>query len=135
MRGFFEPVDNLLDLVELYCSRRETDRELLLFESHWVRGSTQLQLNQFVPGLRSFQQGYNQLQRAVEKGLISANDDRIAIACGLMGNGCMAVNKFDDAENWYLKAFHMWEKMDADVFKDKELFVSCFWGFRPPPAS
>jgi hypothetical protein len=49
----------------------------------------------------------------------------------LMGNGCMAMNKFDDAEDWYLKAFHMWETMDADVFKDKELFVSTSWG-RPP---
>jgi hypothetical protein len=124
MRGFFEPVDKLLDLVELYCSRRETDCELLLFESYWVKGSTQLQLNQFASGLHSFQQAYNLLQRAVEKGFISPDDDRIAIACGLMGNGCMAMNKFNDAESWYLRAFHMWEKMDADIFKDKELFVS-----------
>jgi len=126
MRGFIEPVDSLLQLVEFYCSRCDADCELLLFESYWAKGGTQLQLNMFEQGKDSVEKAYNLLQRAVEKGLITADDDRIAIACGLMGNGFMAVNKFDEAEEWYLKAFHMWEKMKDDVFKDKQLFVSSF---------
>jgi hypothetical protein len=123
MRGFFEPVDNLLDLVEAYCSRCSSDCELLLFKCYWARGGTQLQLNRFREGQNSFTQGYNTLQRAVEKGLITADDDRIAIACGLMGNGCMAMNRFAEAEEWYLKAFQMWDAIDDDAFKDKQLFV------------
>jgi hypothetical protein len=124
MRSFFEPIDTLLDLLEVYCSRCDSDCELLLFESYWVRGGFQLQLNTFEAGLNSFKQAYTMLQKAVDKGLIIANDDRIAIACGLLGNGYMAVNQFVEAEKWYLKAFHMWEEMDQDVFKDKQLFVS-----------
>ena len=126
MRGFFEPVNSLIQLVELYCSRCDADCELLLFESYWAKGGTQLQLNMFEEGKDSFEKAYNLLLRAVEKGLITADDDRIAIACGLMGNGLMAENKFDEAEEWYLKAFHMWETMEDGVFKDKQLFVSSF---------
>jgi tetratricopeptide (TPR) repeat protein len=126
MRGFFEPVNSLIQLVELYCSRCDADCELLLFESYWAKGGTQLQLNMFEEGKDSFEKAYNLLLRAVEKGLITADDDRIAIACGLMGNGFMAENKFDEAEQWYLKAFHMWETMEDGVFQDKQLFVSSF---------
>jgi tetratricopeptide (TPR) repeat protein len=89
-----------------------------------VKGGTELQLNKFEPGFRSYEQAYSMLQRAVEKRLILADDDRLAIASGLMGNGCMAMNNFDEAENWYLKAFQMWEPMDEKIFRDKQLFVS-----------
>jgi len=126
MRGFFEPVDSLLHIVELYCSRCDANCELLLFESYWAKGGTQLQLNLFEEGKASFDEAYNLLQRAVEKGIITADDDRIAIACGLKGNGLMAVNKFVEAEDWYLRAFHMWDTMDDNVFEDKQLFVSNF---------
>jgi hypothetical protein len=123
MRGFFDPVDSLLNIVDDFCAQREADCELLLFESYWIRGGTQLQLNDFAGGLLSFEQAHQVLQQAVEKSLIHADDDRIAIVSGLMGNGRMAMNDFDSAEEWYLKAFQMWEEMDDDVFKDKELFV------------
>jgi hypothetical protein len=124
MRGFFDPVYSLLDIVDDYCAQRGDDYELLLFESYWIRGGTQLQLNYFTDGLLSFERSYQVLQHAVEKGLIDCHDDRIVIASGLMGNGRMAMNDFDGAEEWYLKAFQLWEKMDDDVFKDKQLFVS-----------
>jgi len=124
MRGFFEPIDSLLELVEIYCSRSNELSDLLLFESDWIKGSTQLQLNDFVGGLRTFERGYKMTQSAVEKGLISANDDRIAIASGLMGNGYMAVNQFNEAEKWYLKAFQMWDVLDDNIFLDKQLFIS-----------
>jgi hypothetical protein len=124
MRGFFDPVYSLLDIVDGYCAQSGDDYELLLFESYWIRGGTQLQLNYFTDGLLSFERSYQALQQAVEKGLIDCHDDRIAIASGLMGNGRMAMNDFDGAEEWYLKAFQLWEKMDDDVFKDKQLFVS-----------
>jgi len=126
VRAFFGPVSSLIELIELYCSRCNADCELLLFESYWAKGGTQLQLNLFEEGKDSFEKGYNLLLRAVEKGLITADDDRIAIAYGLMGNGFLAVNKFDEAEQWYLKAFQMWEKMEDGVFKDKQLFVGIF---------
>jgi len=124
MRGFFEPVESLLDMVEVYCAQSNENCEVLLFASDWVRGSTQLQLNDFTKGLHSFERGYSMLQRAVENGTITAEDDRIPIASGLMGNGCMAMNRFAEAERWYLKAFQMWETMEDDVFQDKQLFVS-----------
>lgn len=132
MRGFFDPVDELLDLVQAYCSLCTSDCELLLFKCYWARGGTQLQLNRFEEGQSSFTQGYDTLQRAVEKGLITADDDRIAIASGLMGNGCMGVNKFTEAEEWYLKGFQRWDTMDDDAFRDKQLFVSVHTSRRLP---
>jgi hypothetical protein len=124
MRGFFEPVDSLLDLVEVYCNSCSDDCELLLFESHWARGGTKLQLNIFDGGFLSFEKAYDLLQQAVSKNIISPTDDRIAIACGLKGNGYMAMYDFKSAEEWYMKAFQMWEQLPDDVFKDKQLFVS-----------
>ncbi|KAF2422211.1 TPR-like protein [Tothia fuscella] len=124
MRGFFEPVDSLLDLVEVYCKYSFDDCELLLFDTYWIRGGTQLQLNIFEGGFRNFEKAYNLLQQAVSKGLINTNDDRIAIACGLKGNGHLAMYQFELAEEWYLKAFQRWEKLPDDIFKDKQLFAS-----------
>lgn len=124
MRGFFDPVDSLLDLVDEYCALNREDCELFLFDSYWIRGGNQLQLNDFKGGVLSFEQAYQVLQQATAKGLIDLHDDRYPIAFGLMGNGRMAMNDFDGAEKWYLKAFQMWEKMDEDVFQDKQLFVS-----------
>jgi hypothetical protein len=107
----------------MYCSQCDSDCDLLRFEVFWVKGGTELQLNKFEAGLRSYEQAYSMLQHAVGTGLILADDDRIAIASGLMGNGCMAMNRFNEAESWYIKAFQMWEAMADDVFKDKQLFV------------
>jgi hypothetical protein len=100
------------------------DCELILFDCFWIKGGTQLQLNDYANGLHSFEQAYDLLQCAIQKGIITSNDDRLAIACGLMGNGCMAMNNFSKAEEWYMKAFDLWEMMDNDVFLDKQLFVS-----------
>ena len=58
MRGFFEPVDSLLDLVDVCCMRSDADCELLLFESFWARGGSQLQLDEFAGGLHSLEQAY-----------------------------------------------------------------------------
>ncbi len=85
MRGFFEPVDGLLDLVDVYRMRSDADCELLLFESFWVRGGSQLQLNEFAGGLHSPEQAYG-CYYTVERGTILPNDDRFAIASGLMEN-------------------------------------------------
>jgi hypothetical protein len=124
MRGYFDPIDYILETAYEFCSQEPQDSELLLFDCLWISGCTRLQLNEFEQGAKFLEQGYTVLQQAVSKGFILANDDRIAIASGLMGNGQMALNRFSDAERWYMKAFEMWSSMDDDVFLDKQLFVS-----------
>jgi hypothetical protein len=124
MRGYFDPVDSLLDIAFSFCVQNHADSEFMLFDSYWVLGGTRLQLNDFEAGALAYEQAYNILQQAVSRGIIPPNDDRIAIASGLMGNGKMALNQFADAERWYLRAFQIWDDMDDDVFLDKQLFVS-----------
>jgi hypothetical protein len=124
MRGYFDPIDDILETAYAFCSQEPEEYELLLFDCLWVSGSTRLQLNEFEEGAKLLEQGYAILQQAVSKGIIRADDDRIAIASGLMGNGRMALNQFADAEHWYMQAFQMWSTMDETVFLDKQLFVS-----------
>ena len=107
MRGYFEPIEELITVVNGYCSRQPEGYELLLFDCLWISGSTNLQLNEFEAGAKCFEQGFDILQQCVNKGCIRADDDRIAIASGLMGNGRMALNLFAEAENWYLRRQNM----------------------------
>jgi hypothetical protein len=125
VRGFYEPVNSLTSLVEQYAAHSIEDCELLLFESYWAKGTVQLHINEFEDGYQSYEKGYKLLQIAVEKGTLPLPDTRQALACGMMGNGCMAMNKYKEAEDWYLKAFHMWADVPA-ISKDKQLYVCLF---------
>lgn len=124
MRGFFDPISGLLETAHEHCSQYPEDCHLLLFDIFWVAGGTALQLNSFDAGATAYEQAFAILQQAVDKSLIESNHECFAIASGLMGNGRMALNDFAGAEEWYLRAFQLWEPMDDRVFLDKQLFVS-----------
>lgn len=112
----------LASLVEEYCASSSEDCDLLLFENFWAKGAVGLQTNQFEQGFRSFRRVYEVLQDAIRKGSMTLPDTRQALACGLMGNGCMAMNRYEEAEQWYLQAFQMWDEL-PEVSKDKQLYV------------
>jgi tetratricopeptide (TPR) repeat protein len=123
VRGFYERVESLSALVEQYAAHSTGDCELLLFENCWAKGAAYLQINKFEQACQCYEKAYELFQIALRKGNVKLPDGRQALACGLMGNGCMAMDEYEKAEEWYLKAFQIWSEME-EVPKDRLLYVS-----------
>jgi hypothetical protein len=92
-------------------------------DNYFARGVAECETNLHEECFQSHSKQYNRVMTCLKMGLITSPDSREALAYASMGNGCMAIDKFAEAEEWYLKAFDVWDRL-ASTSKDRQLYVS-----------
>jgi hypothetical protein len=117
-RGIFERQNDLLKVAETYCLSH-TDCELILADIYGSRASVDSETNKFEDCYRNFEKQYMYLSQAIAKGLSPSPSIREVFALGGMGNGCLALHRYKEAEEYYKQCFEVWK----DVPGDKRIYV------------
>lgn len=90
------------------------DCELILVDVYWTKGSVFTDTNKFSACYESFQAEYKWLQQAINKKLVQLPNIREVFALGGLGNGLQSLNRYEEAEYHYRKAFEAWENIPGD---------------------
>lgn len=122
-RGIYEPVGPLTEIAEGYCGRSTEDCNLQMVDIYFARGAVECQTNMLQKCFETYSKQHACLQAAIEKEQLQLPDPREAIAYGSMGNGCMAIDDYLQAEKWYMKAFDVWDRLPG-VSADRQIYVS-----------
>jgi hypothetical protein len=89
---------------------------------YFARAVAELETNLHEECYQSSVKQYDCIKRCINDNEIQSPDIREALAYGGMGNACMAVDKFSEAEDWYLKAFDVWTRVGSS--KNRRIYVS-----------
>jgi hypothetical protein len=119
-RGIPEPCIPLCLIAEAHASLYD-DSELIMVDMYRAKGSVETETNRFQACYDSFVAEYEHWERAVAKNLAQMPDIRAVFACGGMGNGLHALNRYEEAEKWYLKTLELWDGLPGD----RKIYVSC----------
>ena len=122
-RGVNNPVIPLVDIAERYSQRSDEDCNLRMADIYFARGCLENEANLREECFQSFTKQYDCIQACIASGEIKSPDAREALSCGQMGNGCMALDRFQEAEAWYLKAFDIWDRLSRPS-EDRKIYVS-----------
>ena len=117
--GLFSPILPLLKVAEDYCNSHQ-DCEDVMIEIYYAKGSLYTETNQFQACYDSFVTESHWVRKAIQKGLVKSPDIREVFAWGGLGNGLQSLNKYEDAEKCYRKAFQVWENVPGD----RKIYVS-----------
>jgi len=90
---------------------------------YFARGCLENEANLREECFQSFKKQYDCIRACIASGEIKSPDAREALSCGQMGNGCMALDRFQEAEAWYLKAFDIWDRLSRPS-EDRKIYVS-----------
>jgi hypothetical protein len=119
----FDPVGILTDIAQNYDSQTSEDCNLRMADIYFARGAAECESNLHEECYRSWSKQHACIMACITSGEIKTPDSREALAYGSMGNGCMALDKFEEAEHWYLKAFDVWDRLSRPS-EDRQIYVS-----------
>lgn len=88
--------------------------EVLLSEIYTTLAAHQTECNRYKECYQTFQKRFDATMKAITKRLITRPSVYEVLAYAGMGNGNMAVNKYHEAEAYYLKAIELWKDVAGD---------------------
>ena len=88
-----------------------------------ARAAAERETNCFQECFQSYSKQHACIMACLKSNQLKSPSQQEALAYGGMGNGCMAVDEFERAEEWYLKAFDVWDRL-AESSKSRQIYVS-----------
>lgn len=110
-------------MAEKYSEKSIEDCNLRMADIYFAKGAVECETNLRQICFQSWTKQNNCVQASIASGQIKRPDAREALAYGSMGNGCMALDKFQEAEAWYMKAFDVWDRLPQSS-EDRQIYVS-----------
>lgn len=108
----------VLELAKEYYFRHTTTSaekdHVLLADIYGGLGSMDSETNNFQGTYNNFQSQWAELEAAFETGQIQRPSIMEVFGLGRVANGLMALNRFEQAEEYYRRCFHAWEGLPGD---------------------
>lgn len=129
-RGFLPSSEYLLDMAKEVCETSLKDSELILSAIYGGYGAIDSERNKLHETLSDFQQEYDYLMKALEKGLWERPSVREALALGGLAQGYAGLNNLHEAEKYYYECIKTWKDCPGEptIYQSHLGTCLCFQG-------